>query len=51
MSDAQIGLAVAAPLIILFALALHRMGALRASATISAVLMSVAIAMVLLFTQ
>ncbi|WEX08563.1 hypothetical protein [Chelativorans sp. AA-79] len=51
MSDAQIGLAVATPLIILFALVLHRMGALRPSATVTAVLLSVAIATALFLTQ
>ncbi|GGB01807.1 hypothetical protein GCM10011491_32500 [Brucella endophytica] len=51
MSDAQLGLAVAAPLIIIFALAMHRMGVLRPSATLTAVVLSVAIAAVLFFTQ
>jgi len=51
MSEAQIGLTVAAPLIVIFALALHRMGALRGGATLAAVAASVAIAVVLFATQ
>jgi hypothetical protein len=51
MSDAQVGLLVATPLIAGFAVALHRMGALRRSGAITAVAMSVAIAVVLLVTQ
>ncbi|MBB4018760.1 MULTISPECIES: hypothetical protein [Chelatococcus] len=51
MSEAQIGLTVAAPLIVIFALALHRMGALRGGATLAAVAASVAIAVVLFVTQ
>jgi hypothetical protein len=51
MNDAQIGLLVATPLIVVFALVLWRMGALRASGAITAVLASVAIAAVLFLTQ
>ena len=51
MTDAQIGLVMAAPLIIIFALGLHRMGVLRPAATVSAVTMSVIIAAVLFWTQ
>jgi hypothetical protein len=51
MSDAQVGLLVATPIIVIFALALYRMGVLRLSGTIAAVAMSVAIGVVLFFTQ
>jgi len=51
MTDAQIGLAVATPIIIGFAILLHRMGVLQRGGTISAVLASVAIATVLFFGQ
>lgn len=51
MSDAQIGLVVVAPLIIMFAALLHRMGVLRLSATLAAVLTSAAIAVILFVTQ
>jgi hypothetical protein len=51
MSDAQIGLMTATPIIIVFALALRRMGVLSTVATISAVSLSVAIAAVLFTTQ
>ena len=51
MSDAQVGLLVATPIIVIFALALYRMGVLRLSGTIAAVAMSVAIGVVLCFTQ
>ncbi|WP_187435669.1 hypothetical protein [Bradyrhizobium hipponense] len=51
MSDAQIGLLTATPIIILFAAALRRMGVLSAVATASAVGLSVAIAFVLFVTQ
>lgn len=47
MNDAQIGLSVATPIIIVFALVLYRMGVLQRTGTISAVLFSVAIAAVL----
>ena len=51
MSDAQIGLITAAPLIVIFAIMLYRMGVLRLSGTIAAVTMSVAIATALFLTQ
>lgn len=47
MTDAQIGLSVATPIIIGFALTLYRMGVLQRTGTISAVLASLAIAAVL----
>jgi hypothetical protein len=51
MSDAQIGLLIATPIIILFAIALRRMGVLSTAATASAVGLSVAIAITLFVTQ
>ncbi|WP_139165580.1 hypothetical protein [Microvirga guangxiensis] len=51
MSDAQVGLVMATPLIIIFAIMLYRMGVLRPTGTITAVTMSVVIAAVLFFTQ
>jgi hypothetical protein len=51
MSDAQIGLLTATPIIIVFAIALRRMGVLSTVATVSAVTLSVAIATVLFTTQ
>lgn len=51
MSDAQVGLMFATPIIAGFALALHWMGALRTSGAVAAVSMSVIIAVVLFFTQ
>ncbi|QOG20229.1 hypothetical protein FOM02_25635 [Bradyrhizobium sp. SEMIA] len=51
MSDAQIGLMTATPIIIAFAIALRRMGVLSTVATVSAVSLSVAIATVLFTTQ
>lgn len=51
MSDAQIGLMTATPIIIAFAMALQRMGVLSTVATVSAVGLSVAIAAVLFTTQ
>jgi len=47
MTDAQIGLSIATPIIVVFALILYRMGVLQRSGTVSAVLASVAIAAVL----
>ena len=47
MTDAQIGLSVATPIIIIFALVLYRMGVLQKTGTVSAVLFSLAIAAVL----
>ncbi len=51
MSDAQLGLLTATPIIIVFAVALRRMGVLSTVATASAVGLSVAIAVVLFTTQ
>jgi hypothetical protein len=51
MTDAQLGLITATPIIIVFAAALRRMGVLSTTATISAVGLSVAIAVVLFTTQ
>lgn len=51
MSDAQIGLMMATPLIIIFALMLYKMGVLRPTGTIAAVTLSVVIAVGLFFTQ
>jgi hypothetical protein len=51
MTEAQTGLVVATPIIVLFAVALYRMGVLRLTGTLSAVGLSVAIAVVLFFTQ
>ncbi len=51
MSDAQVGLVMATPLIVIFAVMLHGMGVLRLSGTIAAVTMSVAIAVTLFVTQ
>ncbi|WP_262265957.1 hypothetical protein [Microvirga yunnanensis] len=51
MSDAQVGLVMATPLIIIFAVMLNRIGVLRPTGTIAAVAMSVVIATVLFLTQ
>ncbi|MGX4772720.1 hypothetical protein ACWAUC_23335 [Bradyrhizobium guangdongense] len=51
MSEAQLGLMTATPIIIVFAIALRRMGVLSTVATASAVSLSVAIAVVLFTTQ
>lgn len=51
MTDAQLGLITATPIIIVFAAALRRMGVLSTTATISAMGLSVAIAVVLFTTQ
>ncbi|WP_411034952.1 hypothetical protein [Shinella sp. BYT-45] len=51
MTDAQFGLIVAAPVIVGFALLLHRMGVLQGAGTLSAVGASVVIAAVLFFGQ
>ena len=51
MSDAQVGLVMATPLIITFAIMLHRMGVLRLSGTVAAVTMSIVIAVTLFMTQ
>jgi hypothetical protein len=51
MSEAQLGLLTAAPIIIVFAGALRAMGVLSTVATVSATLLSVAIAVLLFATQ
>jgi hypothetical protein len=51
MSEAQIGLLTATPIIIVFAGTLRAMGVLSTVATISATLLSVAIAVLLFTTQ
>jgi hypothetical protein len=51
MNDAQLGLVVATPLIVAFAVALRRVGALRTSGMIAAAALSAIIAIVLFFTQ
>ena len=51
MSDAQAGLLVATPIIIVFAIALYRMGVLQRYSAVSAVVFSVAIAAVLFVQQ
>ncbi|GGH12900.1 hypothetical protein GCM10007036_11120 [Alsobacter metallidurans] len=51
MTDAQLGLAVTTPIIIVFAIALRRMGVLRTTGAATAVLASVAIAAALYLTQ
>ena len=51
MTDAQIGLLVATPVIIGFASMLYRMGVLQGAGTVSAVGASVVIAAVLFFGQ
>ena len=51
MSDAQTGLLMAAPLIIIFALGLYRMRALGLTGTVAAVAASVMIAVALFVTQ
>jgi len=51
MTDAQFGLVMATPIIIVFAIMLFRMGVLRLSGTVTAVTMSVVIAAGLFLTQ
>ena len=51
MSDAQLGLLTATPIIMAFAGALRAMGVLSTTATVAAVGLSVAIAVVLFTTQ
>lgn len=51
MSDAQLGLLTATPIIIAFAGALRAMGVLSTVAAVSAIGLSVAIAVVLFTTQ
>jgi hypothetical protein len=50
MTDAQVGLVIATPIIIIFAFALYRMGVLQRYSTVSAVVFSAVIAAIL-FTQ
>lgn len=51
MSDAQTGLLLATPIIIIFALALKRMGVLQGYSSFAAVVFSAAIAGILFFQQ
>lgn len=51
MTDAQLGLTLATPIIVFFAVALRRMGVLQGYSTFAAVLFSVAIAAVLFLQQ
>ncbi|WP_407865587.1 hypothetical protein [Phyllobacterium phragmitis] len=51
MTDAQIGLIVATPIIVVFAVALYRMGVLQRYSAVSAVVFSVAIAAILFMQQ
>lgn len=51
MTDAQVGLALAAPIIVAFAIALRKMGVLQGYSAMSAVVISVAIAAVLFLQQ
>lgn len=51
MSEAQLGLLTATPIIIVFAATLRKMGVLSTTATVCAVALSVAIATVLYTTQ
>lgn len=51
MTDAQMGLAVATPAIIVMALLLYRMGVLQKGGVATAILMSLAIAAILYVEQ
>ncbi|PSH61986.1 hypothetical protein CU102_26215 [Phyllobacterium brassicacearum] len=51
MTDAQIGLIVATPIIIVFAVVLNRMDVLQRAGAMTAVVFSVAIAAVLFLNQ
>lgn len=51
MNDAQIGLLVATPIIIIFAIALNKMGALKKGGAVTAVAMAVGIAAVLMLDK
>jgi hypothetical protein len=51
MTDAQAGLVVATPIIIVFAIVLNRMGVLQRAGAMTAVICSVAIAAVLFLNQ
>jgi hypothetical protein len=44
MTDAQIGLSIATPVIVLFAITLYRMGVLQRTGVVSAVIAAIAIA-------
>ncbi len=51
MTDAQVGLVIATPIIVAFAIALKRMGVLQGYSSFAAVLFSVAIAAILFLQQ
>ena len=51
MTDAQIGLVLTTPIIVIFALLLQRAGVLRTGSAMTAVVASVAIAATLFLTQ
>ena len=51
MSDAQVGLLLATPIIVVFAIALRRIGVLQGYSSFAAVLFSVAIAAILFLQQ
>jgi hypothetical protein len=51
MTDAQVGLALATPIIVAFAISLKRMGVLQGYSSFAAVLFSLAIAAVLFLQQ
>lgn len=51
MNDAQVGLSIATPILIGFAIALYRMGVLQRSGAALAVIASLAIAASLFLTQ
>jgi hypothetical protein len=51
MTDAQVGLVLATPIIVAFAIALRKMGVLQSYSAFAAVLFSVAIAAVLFLQQ
>jgi hypothetical protein len=51
VTDAQLGLSVATPIIIAFALLLYRMGVLQGTGAISAIVFSIGIATVLFLGQ
>ena len=51
MSEAQLGLLTATPILVIFAFSLRAMGALSTTAAVSASSLSVAIAVVLFLTQ
>lgn len=51
MTDAQVGLALATPIIVVFAGVLYRMGVLQKTGALAAILCSLAVAMILFFGQ